>query len=159
MKRWLWASAAAAVAIVLLVTAPRTSGQEVDRFPVVPLPEKSGPLRQALLLLREGKTGEARKELEAQRKLRPDDAEVLYQIARSHLIDFYEQPDPEQRRVSLSLAMENLAATLARNPDHIPALRAKAVIHARAELLYYNPNLAYELGARVAKLEPHNNAL
>ena len=32
------------------------------------------------------------------------------------------------------------------------------MIHARAELLYYDPNLAYELGARVAKLEPHANA-
>jgi tetratricopeptide (TPR) repeat protein len=44
------------------------------------------------------------------------------------------------------------------NPDHIPALRAKAVIHARAELLYYDPNLSYELAARVARLEPHANA-
>jgi len=38
------------------------------------------------------------------------------------------------------------------------ALRAKAVIHARAELLYYDPNLSYELANRVAKLEPHANA-
>jgi hypothetical protein len=53
-----------------------------------PLPEKTGLLRKALLLLRESKTAEARKELEEQRKLRPDDAEVLYQIARSYLIDF-----------------------------------------------------------------------
>ena len=42
-----------------------------------------------MLLLREGKTAEARKELEAQRKTRPNDAEVIYQIARSHLLDFY----------------------------------------------------------------------
>src|SRR5579883_610693 len=158
MKR-AWAIAVSIGAFfVLLAVLP---GQDVHQMPETypfPIPDRGGPLRQALLLLREGKTGEARKELEAQRKLRPDDAEVLYQIARSHLIDFYEQADPEQRRVSLSLAMEDLAATLARNPDHIPALRAKAVIHARAELLYYNPNLAYELGARVAKLEPHNNA-
>ncbi|MDX2151353.1 MAG: FG-GAP-like repeat-containing protein [Bryobacteraceae bacterium] len=28
------------------------------------------------------------------------------------------------------------------------------MIHARAELLYYNPNLAFELGARVARLQP-----
>ena len=32
------------------------------------------------------------------------------------------------------------------------------MIHARAELLYYDPNLSYELAARVAKLEPHANA-
>ncbi len=137
------------------------SVQDVQHMPEsfpFPLPDRSGPLRKALLLLREGKTAEARKELEEQRGLRPNDAEVLYQIARSHLIDFYQQSDPEKRRVSLALAMEDLAATLARNPDHIPALRAKAVIHARAELLYYDPNLAYELGARVARLEPNNNA-
>ena len=126
-------------------------------FPVVPLAEKTGPLRQALLLLRESKTVEARKELEEQRRLRPNDADVLYQIARSYLIDFYQQQDPEKRRMALSLAMENLGATLQRNPDHIPALRAKAVIHARAELLYYDPNLAYTLAARVAKLEPNAN--
>ena len=115
------------------------------------------PLRKAQLLLREGKTADARTELESFRKSHPNDAEVLYQIARSYLMDFYQGDDPEKRRIALSLAMENLDATLQRDPDHIPALRAKAVIHARAELLYYNPNLAYELAARVAKLEPHAN--
>ncbi len=122
-----------------------------------PLPERTGPLQKALLLLREGRTAEGRKELEAQRRQRPGDAEVLYQIARSYLLDFYREADPEKRRLPLSLAMENLDAVLQRNPDHIPALRAKAVIHARAELLYYNPNLAYELAERAAKLEPNNN--
>jgi hypothetical protein len=73
-------------------------------MPAPPLPEKTGPLRKALLLLRESKTAEARKELEEQRTLRPNDAEVLYQIARSYLIDFYQQSDPEQRRIALSLA-------------------------------------------------------
>jgi tetratricopeptide (TPR) repeat protein len=123
-----------------------------------PLPEKTGPLRKAMLLLREGKSAEARKDLEEQRKQRPDDAEVLYQIARSYLLDFYRMPNAEQRRISLGLAMETLNAVLKKNPDHIPALRAKAVIHARAELLYYDPNLSYELAARIAKLEPHANA-
>jgi hypothetical protein len=123
-----------------------------------PLPEKSGPLRKALLLLRESKTGDARKELEEQRRLHPADPEILYQIARSYLIDFYRLQAPEQRRVSLGLAMETLNAVLRLNPDHIPALRAKAVIHARAELLYYDPNLSYELAARIARLEPHANA-
>ena len=138
----------------------RSSAWQQDHRPRLrtPLPEKTGPLRKALLLLREGKTAEARKELEAQRKQRPNDAEVLYQIARSHLLDFYTLRDPEQRRVSLALAMETLGDVLKHNPDHIPALRAKAVIHARAELLYYDPNLSYELAARVAKLEPHANA-
>src|SRR5215471_18995618 len=126
--------------------------------PVYPLPEKSGPLRKALLLLREGKTADARKDLEEQRRQRPNDPEVLYQIARSYLLDFYRQQAPEQRRVSLGLAMETLNAVLKLNPDHIPALRAKAVIHARAEFLYYDPNLSYQLAARVAKLEPHANA-
>ena len=51
--------------------------------------------------------------------------------------------------------METLESTLKRNANYIPALRAKSIIHARAELLYYNPNLAYELASRVAKLEPH----
>src|SRR5262245_60427457 len=144
------ASVASAVMIVRLVAW--------QQEPVYPLPEKSGPLRKALLLLRESKTAEARKDLEEQRRQRPNDAELLYQIARSYLIDFYRQQAPEQRRISLGLAMETLNAVLKANPDHIPALRAKAVIHARAELLYYDPNLSYQLAARVAKLEPHANA-
>src|SRR5262249_2781083 len=123
-----------------------------------PVPSPAGPLRRAQLLLREGKTDEARRDLEQQRKSRPADPELFYQIARSYLLDFYRLQDPEPRRISLPLAMETLAAVLKHNPDHIPALRAKAVIHARAELLYYDPNLSYELAARVAKLEPHSNA-
>ena len=156
MRSWLWKSAAALGLAAATLLIAQQDHQQHD-FPVVPLPEKAGPLRKALLLLREGKTAEARIELEAQRKAHPNDAEVLYQIARSYLMDFYQLDDPEKRRVSLALAMEMLDGTLQRNPDHIPALRAKAVIHARAELLYYNPNLAYELANRVAKLEPHAN--
>src|SRR6185295_9026031 len=94
--------------------------QQDPTAPVYPLPEKSGPLRKALLLLRESKTAEARKELEEQRKLRPNDAEVLYQIARSYLLDFYRQQAPEQRRISLGLCMETLNAALKLDQNHIP---------------------------------------
>ncbi len=158
MKTWWLGSAAAAAAAVVLLLVPGTSGQQAGGFPAVPLPEKTGPLAKALMLLREGKTAEARTDLEAQRKLRPNDAEVQYQIARSYLMDFYSGPDPERRRISLGLAMEALNSVLKLDPDHIPALRAKALIHARAELLYYDPNLSYELAARVARLEPHANS-
>lgn len=154
-------SKAAALAVVLCgaaLMAQHPDHQDQEVLMRTPLPEKSGPLRKAQLLLREGKTAEARRELEALRKSRPNDAELEYQIARSYLMDFYRVQDPNQRRVSLGLAMEALSAVLKLNPDHIPALRAKAVIHARAELLYYDPNLSYELAARVAKLEPHSNA-
>ena len=97
----------AAFAIVL-----RTSAwQQELAMPMTPLPEKTGPLRQALLL-RESKTAEARKELEEQRKQHPDDPEVQYRIARSYLLDFYSLQDPERRRVSLSLAMETLGDVL-----------------------------------------------
>src|SRR5713226_264714 len=158
MNAWGWRALLGLLLAAAIVFAPRTAGQRNPGLPAVPLPQKTGPLTKALLLLREGKTSEARQELEGQRKLRPDDAEVLYQIARSYLMDFYKKQEPERRRLSLGLAMELLNGALKRNPDHIPALRAKAVIHARAELLYYDPNLSYELAARVAKLEPHANA-
>ncbi len=160
MQRWLWRCVVVFGLAVASLLVQRLFGQQDHQghgFPVVPLPEKTGPLRKAMLLLREGNTAEARKELEEQRQLRPNDAEVLYQIARSYLMDFYQIEDPGKRRVSLALAMEMLDGALQRDPNHIPALRAKAVLHARAELLYYNPNLAYELAARVAKLEPHDN--
>ena len=159
-RRLFWGCAAAAVLLAALPFAPRITGQQ-DRqergFPAAPLPEKTGALRHAMMLLREGKTSEARKELEERRKQRPGDGEVLYQIARSYLIEFYQQQEPQRRTLALSLAMENLGAALERNPDHIPALRAKAIIHARAELLYYDPNLAYQMASRAARLEPNNN--
>ena len=112
-------------------------------------------LRKPRMLLREGKTIEARTALSLLLKESPGDPEILYQIGRSHLLDFYTGSDTSKRRVSLSLAMEALGAAIAKDPNHIPALRAKAIIHARAELLYYDPNLAYEYANRVAKLEPH----
>ncbi len=120
-----------------------------------PLPEKTGPLRKAQLLLREGRTEEARRELQRLIQGGAGDAMTWYQLARSYLLDFYSGTDYGKRRTALGLAMEALSAALKRDPDHIPSLKAKAVIHARAELLYYDPNLAYELAARVAKLEPN----
>ncbi|HZT38236.1 MAG TPA: FG-GAP-like repeat-containing protein [Bryobacteraceae bacterium] len=153
----LYRAASTVLAIVaLVVTAP--GQQDGDAYPAAPLPEKPGPLRKPALLLREGKTSEARKELEALRRQRPHDANVLYQIARSYLLDFYKTQAPEKRRVSLGLAMEMLNEVLRLDPNHIPALRAKAVIHARAELLYYDPNLSYQLAERAARLEPNNHA-
>ncbi|MDX1984858.1 MAG: hypothetical protein SFV51_31590, partial [Bryobacteraceae bacterium] len=105
-------------------------------------------------LLRQSRTEAARQELAALVAASPDDAELQYQLARSHLLDFYEQREARRRRISLALALEALDSALRRNPDHIPALKSKAVIHARAELLHYDPNLAYQLAARVAKLQP-----
>ena len=120
-----------------------------------PLPAREGPLRKAQLLLREGRTDEARRELQRLIQAGRNDAMTWYQLARSYLLDFYSGADYSKRRTALSLAMEALSTALRRDPDHIPALKAKAVIHARAELLYYDPDLAYELAARVARLEPN----
>jgi tetratricopeptide (TPR) repeat protein len=146
-----------ASAAVLSMGQQGVLGEHGHELPVVPLAEKTGPLRQPLVLLRDGKTEEARALLEQLRQQTPDDAGVLYQIARSYLLDFYGAHDPEKRRIALALAMETLDGLLKRHPDDIPALRAEAVIHARSELLYYDPNLAYEQAARVAKLEPNAN--
>lgn len=122
------------------------------------MPPSESALRPAATLIREGKTAEARALLNRHLKEHPQDAEAWHQLARSHLTDFYDGGgDPVKKRVSLSLALEALAATLSRNPDHVYALRAKSVIHARAELLHYDPNLAYELAARVVKLQPFAN--
>lgn len=126
--------------------------------PGPPLPKAEHSLSRATSLIREGKTGEARTFLNAYLKQHPEDAEAWHQLARSHLTDFFEGGgDPVKKRVSLSLALEALGAALNRNPDHVYALRAKSVIHARAELLHYDPNLAYELAARVVKLQPYAN--
>src|ERR1043166_9443417 len=108
------------VGLLLVAVAWVVIAQQQDQEVLMhtPVPERAGPLRKAQVLLREGKTEEARKELEAQRKARPNDAEVLYQIARSYLLDFYQLPDDGKRRVALGLAMEALNAVLKANPDH-----------------------------------------
>jgi tetratricopeptide (TPR) repeat protein len=148
----------AAVAILLLVA--QAFGQQASSSTGLlrsgaPIPEKASPLRKALLLLRQDKSQEARQELHALLNSGATDPEIYYQLARSHLIDFNGTQDPGQRRVSLALAMEALENTLRRSPDHVSALKAKSILHARAELLYYDPNLAYGLAARVQKLQPH----
>ncbi len=149
---------AALAALSLLAAAfaaqhgPAQPGQ---KHQPAPLPAREGPLRKAQLLLREGRTEEARRELQRLIQAGNQDAMTWYQLARSYLLDFYSGTDYSKRRTALNLAMEALGAALKRDPDHIPSLKAKAVIHARAELLYYDPNLAYELAARVARLEPN----
>ena len=137
--------------------ALRVAAQEEQSTALPPRQRRGGPLERALTLLRDGKTAEARQELEPQRTLRPNDVDVLYQIARSYLIDFYTRHEPEKQRVSLALAVEALDNILELDPNHVPALRAEAVIHARAELLYYDPNLAYDQASRVVKLQPNAN--
>jgi len=114
------------------------------------------PQNDPRVLLREGRTAEARTALD---RLKADDADGWYQRARSYLLDFHQtEESPVKRRNSLALAMEALSTALSRDANHIPSLRAKAVVHARAELLFYDPNLAYELANRIAKLEPNANA-
>lgn len=129
---------------------------EVSHYPAAPLQQRTDALRTASLLLREGRTEAARAEINRLIKSGQDNADTWYQLARSYLLDFYTASDPARRRLSLSLAMETLASALKRDQNHIPSLKAKAVIHARAELLYYDPNLAYDLAARVARLEPNS---
>jgi tetratricopeptide (TPR) repeat protein len=122
--------------------------------PDIPLFPEDARLAPVHKLLRHGKTSEARKQIQSLMETAPGDAELQYQLARSYLMDFYEQRDAVRRRTALALAMEALDAALKRNADHIPALKSKAMIHAQAELLHYDPNLAYDLAARVAKLQP-----
>jgi tetratricopeptide (TPR) repeat protein len=140
----------AALAAALLAAA--VAAQSQDHEPP-PMPVLAPALRKPLLLLREGRTGEARAELNRLLAADPADAEIHYQIARSHLMDFFRSND----RTALGLAMEALDSTLRRNRNHVYALQTKATIHARAELLYYDPNLAYDLASRVARLQPYAN--
>ncbi|MBM3795554.1 MAG: hypothetical protein FJW31_16175, partial [Acidobacteria bacterium] len=122
--------------------------------PSAPLFASGSRLETVQKLLRQSRADAARVELTRLLAAAPDDAELHFQMARSYLIDFYELRDPIRRKTALALAMESLDNTLRRNADHVPALKAKAVIHARAEMLRYDPNLAYQLAARVAQLQP-----
>jgi tetratricopeptide (TPR) repeat protein len=145
--------AAAGVAAAIFVVY-RLPAQHDNHLPPPPLAAGDAPLRPALSLLRDGKTEEARKVIHGLLAKGTADPELYHQLARSYLMDFYGNPDSLKARTALNLAMEALANVLRRNPDHIPALKAKAVIHARAELLYYDPNLAYEMAAKIARLQP-----
>jgi tetratricopeptide (TPR) repeat protein len=155
LRAGLTAGLAALAILAAALAAQHGPAQPGQRRQPAPLPQREGPLRKAQLLLREGKTEEARRELQRLVQAGNHDAMTWYQLARSYLLDFYSGTDYSKRRTALNLAMEALSTALKRDPDHIPSLKAKAVIHARAELLYYDPNLAFELAARVAKLEPN----
>ena len=94
--------------------------------PLPPIPVAESALRKPLDLIRLGRTDDARRELRALLAVKRDDAELHHQLARSYLADFYSQPASPQGRTSLALAMEELTATLRHDPNHIPALKAKA---------------------------------
>src|SRR5262249_54952804 len=107
MRGMLILAAGAALPLALWMAAQEASSTGLLRTGP-PLSEKSGPLRKPLLLLRQGKTQEAREELARLLRTTPDDAEVHHQIARSHLMDFYATQDPARKRIALSLALESL---------------------------------------------------
>jgi tetratricopeptide (TPR) repeat protein len=115
------------------------------------------PLAQATRLLRSGKTAEARTELNNYIRQHPKDPEAWFQLARTHLADFAQSTDAAKNRISIDLAIEALAAAIKENPDHVYALKTKSILHARAELLHYDPNLAFQLASRVVKLQPSAN--
>src|SRR3954470_23794469 len=93
--------AAAAIAAVLLL------GQgHLDNHPGTPIAPDHPELRPAMQLLRDGNTGEARRELERLLSKNSDDAELNFQLARSYLLDFYGSGDPVAARTSLALAVE-----------------------------------------------------
>ncbi len=113
------------------------------------------PPPEVVALIQEGRTEEARAEIRRLLATQPAEAELYYQLARSHLFDFYRTGEPAKALPSLDGALEALTQALQRHPDHVSALKAKASLHARPELLRYDPNLAWELADRAARLEPH----
>lgn len=121
------------------------------------LAQRTDPLTEATRLLRSGKTAESRAALDRHLRLQPHDAEAWFQLARTHLADFAQSTDAAKNRVSIDLAIEALAAALRENPSHVYALKAKSVLHARAELMHYDPNLAFSLAQRVVELQPSAN--
>ena len=119
--------------------------------------QTSDPLAEPARLLRSDKTAEARAVLNRHLQTHPRDPDAWFQMARTHLADFARSSDVGKNRISIDLAIESLAAALKENPEHVYALKAKSVLHARAELLHYDPNLAFALAARVVKLQPSAN--
>jgi tetratricopeptide (TPR) repeat protein len=150
------AGLSAGIALLLSLFAAISLPAQQHTHSPDPNPPTPPDLKAATLLIREGRTAEARERLSRLLTLDPSNAEAYYQMARAHLVDFHsKRQDPERAHTALNLALEALDNALRRSPDHIPALKSKAVIHARAELLHYDPNLAYQLAARVMKLQPH----
>ncbi|MCC6535908.1 MAG: VCBS repeat-containing protein [Bryobacterales bacterium] len=149
-----WRQALRIGAVVCAAAVAQETHDHRRPAPAAPLFTPDARLEPVQKLLRQSRSAEARTELTRLLAAAPDDAELHYQMARSYLIEFYELRDPARRKTALALAMESLDNALRRDADHVPALKAKAIIHARAEMLRYDPNLAYRLAARVAQLQP-----
>src|SRR4051794_40721811 len=99
---------AAAVLIVCAISALLFGQVHHAETPGTPITAEHPELRPAMLLMREGKTEEARMQLRSLLSKNPDDAELYFQIARSYLLDYYGNGDPVKARTSLALAMEAL---------------------------------------------------
>jgi hypothetical protein len=69
VNHWIWKTAAALALAATTMVVGRMAGQQ-EQPHLAPLPERTGSLRKALLLLREGKAAESRKEVEDGRSAR-----------------------------------------------------------------------------------------
>ena len=87
----------------------------------------------------------------------PANADLHYQLARTHIVDFNQSRAAAAGRESLGQAVRELDRALAIDPDHLNALRLKYPIHRGKGSMYYDPGGAYELARKVMALQPSSH--
>ena len=112
---------------------------------------------EALSLILQTRTVEARDRL--RRCLAEDrtNADLQYQLARTHIVDFNQSRTAGEGCESLGQAVRELDRARAIDPEHLNALRLKYPIHRGKGSIYYDPEDAYELARKVLALQPSSH--
>ena len=116
-----------------------------------------GEYEEALSLILQARTVEARDKLRKCLSGDRADADLHYQLARTHIIDFNQSRNAGEGRQSLGNAVRELDRALAIDPEHLNALRLKYPIHRGKGSIHYDPGGAYELARKVMDLQPSSH--
>lgn len=113
-----------------------------------------GNYEEALSLILQTRTVEAREKLRGCVATGPANADPHYQLARTHIVDFNQSRTAAAGRESLGQAVRELDRALAIDPEHLNALRLKYPIHRGKGSSYYDPGGAHEVARKVMALQP-----
>ena len=116
-----------------------------------------GNYEEALSLILQTRTVEARDKLRECVSAGPANADLHYQLARTHIVDFNQSRTAAAGRESLGQAVRELDRALAIDPEHLNALRLKYPIHRGKGSVYYDPGGAYELARKVMSIQPSSH--
>ncbi len=112
---------------------------------------------EALSLILQTRTVEARDRLRSCLAEDRTNADLQYQLARTHIVDFNQSRTAGEGRESLEQAVRELDRALAIDPEHLNALRLKYPIHRGKGSIDYDPEDAYKLARKALALQPSSH--